>query len=285
MSSQTWRRLFEQTTASVQVSPKTGILGTTGKVYLIRTPIQLTVDGVQGRHPSPQSSVTTILPDLFVPAMRTAMRLLLSCFAMLLTLSFVVGCSSTQCCQYDEPAWQNHDHQGCGCHKSSWPKLSLKKKCKHKQDNCPLCAAPKGHSCAGCGAPMSYGAPANCSCGGGAPTSCGCGSPSFSGYMPSNCGSCSAPQMSSCGCGSPMPASCSACGGAPYVSPQSGPLYEGEVIPGQNPMLNTAPTPAPPAEDRKTEPAPLAPMGSTLIPILPPSSGPRQVNWVPTPVK
>lgn len=219
------------------------------------------------------------------------MRHLLSCFITLLTLSFVVGCSTcNQCSHHEHQAWHEGRDQGCsGCGEpiSSWPKLNFKKsKCKHQKDDCPLCAGPSGHqNCSGCSAPTNYGyvggSPSCASCGGGQ---------TYTNFAPpSGCSSCSAPpQMASFGCSScggaqPTP-SCSSCGGTVPYSTAPGALYEGEVIPGQSPSPMPTPAPAPPAEEKKLEPGPLQ-NSTTLIPILPPTSGPRHVNWVPTPVK
>jgi len=164
------------------------------------------------------------------------------------------------------------------------------KKHKHKHkgsDNCPFCASEGefasnggmvydgmnmgGTGCSGCGAPTSVGS-LGCS---------SCGTPSGFPMTTSNCSSCGG------GFESAPVSGCSACqGGIPHGStPTLGPVFNGEVVPG------SSPAPAPPAEPaplrEATPPAPMSPAGNqtTLIPILPPSSSPRHVHWVPTPVK
>lgn len=226
------------------------------------------------------------------------MRYSLLLLGMLLS-SALVGCHTCSHCDGSfvgndgvtykpvkpNPIKKIFEKKECGCkkHKNS--------KHDHKgSDNCPFCTSegefvsggmsfdgmPMGSSgCSGCGAPASMG-PLGCS---------SCGMPSSNFSMPSS-------SCSSCG-GAPvgMPISgCSSCQGGfqPGTiingSPSPAPIFQGEVIPGNSP--SPSPSPAPPAEDK-----PAAPMGTpmtssnALIPILPPSSSPRHVHWVPTPVK
>jgi len=73
------------------------------------------------------------------------------------------------------------------------------------------------------------------------------------------------------GCGSPMP-TCASCS-APIFE---GPMYDGDVIPGQSPA------PAPPTES-ETEVQTTSPPSSTtlVIPSVPPISQPQHTHWIP----
>lgn len=220
------------------------------------------------------------------------MRLSLLVLGMLLS-SVLVGCHT---CSHCDGSFVGNDGVRYKPVKPNPVMEVLKKKdcsCKshkHKHkgsDNCPFCVSEGevmpggpmsfdgmnygGSSCSGCGAPASMG-PIGCS---------GCSAPSNFPMATSGCSSCGG------GIESFPQSSCSACqGGIPHAhTPTSnGPVFNGEVIPGNSPA------PAPPAEPapirEATPPAPMNPAnGTTLIPILPPSSSPRQVHWVPTPVK
>ncbi len=219
------------------------------------------------------------------------MRLSLLVLGMLLS-SVLVGCHTCSHCDGSfvgddgvrykpvkpNPVVEVFKKKDCSC---------KKEKHKHKgSDNCPFCTS-EGEFASHGGMPfdgMSFGGGSSCS---------GCGAPAAMGQI--GCSGCGAPTsfpMATSGCSScggaieSFPHSgCSACqGGMPHHGTPSGAVFNGEVIPGNGP------TPAPPAEPapirEATPPAPMSPAnGTTLIPTLPPSSGPRQVHWVPTPVK
>ena len=210
----------------------------------------------------------------------------------LLTSSFLVGCSSCPHCSQDcDDGFVADDGVVYKPVKPSPLKKLLTKKKTHKRDGCSMCRSGDSvqsawgnvsSGCSGCGAPEGMG-PVGCS-------SCGMPNGHYSQSQPqmqmqmqmaSNCSSCGGgtPQM-------PMPTSgCASCGHNHGHSPMpdhvapNGPYFQGEVTPGQSPMPHPAPAPmAPPAEEK-------SPMPTTLIPILPLPGAPRQVQWVPTPVK
>lgn len=204
----------------------------------------------------------------------------------------------------------------------------------HKHD-CPLCASEHDHghsqgwsdpscaapSCAApnCAAPANCSAPpvANCS----APSDCSCsGGVSYDSgqiaYAPSNCSSCgggyieSAPISSGCsGCSGEVVSGCSSCGGGVISGDvygggcsscqggTIGPMYEGEIIPGDAPSHPVKPAPAPAAAEPETASVPGPPMtyvtpgpeSTMMIPAVAeqPKSDQkvRQVHWVPSSLK
>ena len=178
--------------------------------------------------------------------------------------------------------------------------------------NCaaPNCAAPSYAAPANCSAPVSYpvsadcSAPMDCSCAGGvsydsgsivhAPSTCSsCGGFADPGPITSGCSGCSGEVVTGCsGCAGGISGGviydggasghCSACEGGTI-----GPVYEGEIRPGDTPVSPGKPAPAPAAEtpgDSTTyvTPGPDAPM---MIPAFAEKPPTRQVHWVPSSLK
>ena len=140
--------------------------------------------------------------------------------------------------------------------------------------HCPLCVSEtSGCGDSGCGSKGTCGASRSFNdCG--ASYGCGCGG------MATNCGGgmdCGATFSGCGGCGGPMP-TCASCS-APIFD---GPVYDGDVIPGQSPA------PAPPIEPetevevQTTLPAPTT---SMVIPSVPPASQPQHTHWIPRAAK
>ncbi len=167
----------------------------------------------------------------------------LYCLVAFAGLCSLIGCRST-CCGYD-PHCPLCVSETSGCGDSG-------------------CGSKGGCGAGKCGASRSFGdcgAASGCGCSGGMATNCGggmdCGA-SFSG-----CG----------GCGSPMP-TCASCS-APIFE---GPMYESDVIQGQQPAPAPPIEPAPETEVQNTNSPPSTTM---IIPSVPPVSRPQHTHWIP----
>jgi hypothetical protein len=195
-----------------------------------------------------------------------------------------------------------HDH-GHG-HSQSWSDPSCAAPNCAAPSYAPNCAAP-----ANCSAPAvaNCSAPSDCSCSGGVSYD-----PGQIAYAPSNCSSCgggyveSAPFSSGCsGCAGEAVSGCASCGGdvisgdvynggcSACEGGTIGPMYEGEIIPGDAPSHPVKPAPAPAAEPESAAvPGPPTtyvtpgPQSTMMIPAFVEKQEPaRQVHWVPSSLK
>lgn len=174
------------------------------------------------------------------------------------------------------------------------------------------CAAPATCAASDCAVPAyaaagayptagNCAAPADCSCAGGVSHheavtgSVVSGCSSCGGYVDSaplagGCSGCAGEPVTGCsGCGSPMVSDggiisggCAACAGG-HVE---GPVYEGEIRPGDSPGQPVRPAPAPAAEpDSSAATVTPGPETTMMIPAFAEQPPTKQVHWVPSSLK